>query len=66
MIIQYSKYYNLLTNYFLTTKMKYFIDGSYNYALIRKDIRSNSILERYNKTIKDRLEEKRQYNWVVF
>ena len=46
--------------------MKYFIDGSYNYALFPKDIRSNSILERYNKTIKDRLEEKRQYNWVVF
>ena len=33
MILQYSKYYNLLTNYFLTTKMKYFIDGSYNYAI---------------------------------
>ena len=45
MILQYSKYYNLLTNYFLTTKMKYFIDGSYNHALFSKDIRSNSILE---------------------
>ena len=66
MILQYSKYYNLLTNYFLTTKMKYFIDGSYNHALFPKDIRSNSILERYNKTIKDRLGEKRQCNWVVF
>ena len=66
MILQYSKYYNLLTNYFLTTKMKYFIDRSYNYALFPKDIRSNSILERYNKTIKDRLGEKRQCNWVVF
>jgi len=66
MILQYPKYYNLLTNYFLTTKMKYFIDGSYNYDLFPKDIRSNSILERYNKTIKDRLGEKRQCNWVVF
>ena len=46
--------------------MKYFIDGSYNYDLFPKDIRSNSILERYNKTIKDRLGEKRQCNWVVF
>ena len=66
LILQYPKYYNLLFNYFLTTKMKYFIDGSYNYALFPKDIRSNSILERYNKTIKDRLGEKRQCNWVVF
>ena len=46
--------------------MKYFIDRSYKYALFPRDIRSNSILERYNKTIKDRLEEKKQYNWVVF
>ena len=59
MILQYSKYYNLLTNYFLTTKMKYFIDGSYNYSAFPKDIRTNSILERYNKTIKERLREKR-------
>ena len=66
MILQYPKYYNLLINYFLTTNMKYFIDGIYNYALFRKDIRSNSILERYNKTIKDRLGEKRQCNWVLF
>ena len=66
LILQYPKYYNLLTNYFLTTKMKYFIDGSYNYDLFPKDIRSNSVLERYNKTIKDRLGEKRQCNWVVF
>ena len=43
MILQYPKYYNLLTNYFLTTKMKYFIDGSYNYTLFPKYIRSNSI-----------------------
>ncbi len=52
MILQYPKYYNLLTNYFLTTKMKYFIDGSYNYAVFPKDIKSNSILERYNKQLK--------------
>ena len=45
--------------------MKYYIDGSYNYDLFPKDIRSNSILERYNKTIKDRLGEKRQCNGVV-
>ena len=46
-----------LKGYFLTTKMKYFIDGSYNYALFPKDIRSNSILEGYNKTIKSILGE---------
>ena len=39
MILQYPKYYNLLTNYYLTTKMKYFIDRSYNYDLSPKDIR---------------------------
>ena len=66
MSLQYPKYYNLLTNYLLTTKMKYFIDGCYNYDLFPKDIRSNSILERYNKTVKDRLGEKRQCNWVIF
>ena len=38
--------------------MKCFIDGNYNYDLFPKDIRSNSLLERYNKTIKDRLGEK--------
>ena len=31
-----------------------------------KDIRSNSVLERYNRTIKQYLGEKRTCNWVVF
>ena len=46
--------------------MKYFIDESFNYEKFPKDIRSNSILERYNKTIKEELGQKRTCNWVVF
>ena len=52
MSLQYPKYYNLLTNYFLTTKILYW------WKLFQKDIRSNSIIERNNNTVKDRLEEK--------
>ena len=66
LILQYPKYYNLLFNYFLEKKLKYFIDGSFNYNKFPKDIRSNSILERYNKTIKIKLGEKRLCNWVIF
>ena len=46
--------------------MNYFKDESYNYQKFPKDIRSNSILERYNKTIKIELGQKRTCNWVVF
>ena len=65
-MLQYPKYYNLLFNYFLENKIKYFKDGSYNYNKFPKDIRSNSILERYNKTVKIKLGEKRLCNWVIF
>ena len=65
-MLQYPKYYNLIFNYFLEKKIKYFIDSSYNYNKFPKDIRSNSILERYNKTIKNKLGEKRLCNWVIF
>ena len=44
--------------YFYDNKIKYFEDNSYNYNIFPKDIRSNSILERYNKTIKSELGEK--------
>ena len=64
--LQYPKYYNMFHNYFLDAKLKYFEDGSYNYSKFPKDIRSNSILERYNKIIKTELGEKRTCNWVVF
>ena len=36
-------------------KLKYFEDGSYDYSKFPNDIRSNSILERYNKIIKTNL-----------
>ena len=63
---QYPTYYNMIENYFLEAKLKYFIHGSFNYNKFPMDIRSNSILERYNKTIKSELGEKRTCNWVVF
>ena len=64
--LQYPKYYNIIHQYFMDSKLKYFEDGSYNYNSFPKDIRSNSILERYNKFIKNELGEKRTCNWVVF
>ena len=65
-LLQYPKFYTNLCTYFLDTKLKYFEDGSYNYSKFPKDIRSNSVLERYNRTIKQFLGEKRTCNWVVF
>jgi hypothetical protein len=56
----------MITQYFLDVKIKYFQDGSYNYNKFPKDIRSNSILERYNKIVKSSLGVKRNCNWVVF
>ena len=59
-------YKNFLYNYFLQNKIQYFKDNSYNYNLCPIDCRSNSILERYNKTIKQYLGEKVICNWVKF
>ena len=66
MILQYPKIYHNLFAYFLDTKLKYFIDVSYDYSKFPDDIRSNSVLGRYNKRIKTYLGEKRICNWVVF
>ena len=66
MLNQYPKYTNYIVNYFLDSKLKYFIDDSYDYSKFPPDIRSNSILERYNKEIKMQLGEKRTCNWVKF
>ena len=63
---QYPIYTNMINGYFYDNKIKYFEDNSYNYNIFPKDIRSNSILERYNKTIKIELGEKRTCNWVIF
>ena len=63
---QYPNYYNMINCYFKETKIKYFQDDSFNYNKFPKDIRANSILERYNKIIKRDLGEKRTCNWVIF
>ena len=63
---QYPNYFNLINGYFKETKLKYFQDDSFNYNKFPKDIRSNSILERYNKLVKSDLGIKRTCNWVVF
>ena len=62
LILQYPKTFTNFCYYFLDYKLKYFIDGSYDYSKFPKDICSNSILERYNKAIKLELGEKRFYN----
>ena len=66
MILQYPIYCNILFNYFLDKKIKYFVDGSFNYNKITKNMYSNSNLERYNKTIKIKIGEKRLCNLVIF
>ena len=63
---QYNNYNNFINGYFMQTKLKYFKDGSFNYNKFPKDVRANSILERYNRTIKNELGAKRSCNWVVF
>ena len=63
---QYPKYTNYIITYFMGNKLKYFEDGSYDYSKFPNDIRSNSILERYNKIIKTNLGDKRTCNWVKF
>ena len=65
-ILQYPEYYNYITKYFIESKLKYFRDGNYDYSKFPPNIRSNSILERYNKIVKNELGEKRTCNWVVF
>ena len=65
-ISQYPECYKNLCIYFLDSKLQYFEDGSYDYNSFPKDIRSNSVLERYNRNIKSYLGEKRTCNWVVF
>lgn len=37
-----------------------------NYSLYPKDVRSNSILGRYNRQIKDNISKKRYCNWLIF
>ena len=51
---------------FLDNKSKHFEDESYNYNKYPKDIRANSVLERYNRVIKNELGEKRTCNLVKF
>ena len=54
----YSKYYNFIINYLKDTKIKFFQDNSYNYSMYPGDVKSNSVLENYNKTIKSYLGDK--------
>ena len=65
-LLQFPEYYKNLTKYFIDCKLKYSKDGSYDYTKFPPDIRSNSILERYNKIIKNELGIKRVCNLVIF
>ena len=56
--LKYPKYFNSINQYFLDVRLNYFEDESYNYNAFPMDIRSNSILERYNKNVKTEFGEK--------
>ena len=62
----YPYYNNFLNEYFVKNKIKYFIDDSLNYSKYPKDVRSNSILERYNRYVKEQINKKRYCNWIIF
>ena len=65
-LLHFPEYYKNLTKYFIDCKLKYFKDGRYDYTNFPPDIRSNFILERFNKIIKNELGIKREGNWVIF
>ena len=62
----YPYYNNFLNEYFVKNKIKYFIDDSLNYSKYPKNVRSNSILERYNRHVKEQINKKRYCNWIIF
>ena len=63
---KYHEYYNYITNYILSSKLKYLEDNSLNYLDVAKDFRNNSFLENYNRYINEKLGKQRQVNWVNF
>ena len=60
------KCYNFIYNYFDKNKKNGFINNSYNYNNIPIDVKSNSILERYNLSIKKYFGNKRECSWINF
>ena len=57
---------NYINNYFIANKKYYFENKSYDYQSFPCDIRPNSVLERYNKEIKNSLGDKNYINWIKF
>ena len=45
----------LLDNYFIKSKIKYFISREIDYSLLPTDCRTNNILENYHKLMKESL-----------
>ena len=57
-------YDNFINNYLIHNKKKE--DGSMEYSTLRKDCSSNSLLEKYNEYIKNKLGKYRKVNSVNF
>ena len=55
---KHTNYYNTIHLYFVDVKLKYFVNGIYNYSKNTKNIKSNIILKGYNKIVKTDLGEK--------
>ena len=56
----------ILLDYFIKENLCYFIDHSLYYSKYPKFIRSNSILENYNKYLKEKLGSKKIVNYINF
>lgn len=59
-------YHNLITNYFIKYKIKFFISREIDYSLLPPDCRTNNSLENYNKIMKECLGKHRFIHWINF
>ena len=51
----YPKYENFINNYFIKYKKSFFERGDYDYEKLAEDCKSNSVLDNYNKYLKNKL-----------
>ena len=62
---KYPDHYRYLDSFY-NENLKYFINGALYYSKYPKLVRSNSILENYNKRIKEYLGKKKEINYINF
>ena len=63
---EYPDYGNFLENYFIKNKLKFFISGELNFALLPPDCSSISYLEKYNKIFKESLGKNKYIHWLNY